>query len=882
MVVLVFVLMLGIGTVEAIEEPNDIVGMSYLTTGETETSGPCPSWDLVFSRKSKDGPDGMYLYVEVDACQIIVYDVNSVEQGTPEPVTIEMEKDDYLIVWDEDSGHGSNEYFSFTGSLTTITDPNAEPIQISSNNETINWVIHKASSDGTLTITDTGQNEHDVVHLQRNWLELSKEVVSVNDSNDFSCIEPGDTVTYEICWDNNSIFTFEDCYLVDYLPEEVFYPGSKWTLDPNWVPVPPDPAYDPNTHTYIYLDLGTIYPDDANCVELTVEVNGQAEPEMYLHNAADLYATDPYDNDSNLLIARATVDTLVCCWDDIDPNIIYVDIAATGDENGTDWTNAYTDLADAIRRASNSNCITNPQIYVAQGTYDPENTPDKSFVLPDNCSVYGGFRSGDTFSQRKPKKYVTILTGDFDDDDFPDADTVVTMGDESLLDGFTVTKAAYPGSGVYGNGVDFTVENCTIKESEQYGIYAQNGDVTVKWCKVLLNDSDGIYHEGEGYTLTVENCWNLRNGEAGIATELSTPTIKNSIISESDFNDDGYPRAGIRLYRPKYSPVLYNNTVSNNKAEGIYFEDNRTVNNPTGKDWPDIQNCIVYYNNGDGRQFSKDLDQVMDTVVKYSCIQDCNEVNSNRSDEPGFAYTVDPNGTPNPENYHLAYDSNCIDEGSLLLIYTNQVDIDGEGTNRKSGDAVDIGADEVYSCGGSYTEDEFYNAVDWNADGIVNLHEFSIFSGAWLSHDPNGPGGDPNGWNPICNLDASGTSQYVIDLDDLIAFVEDDPQVWLWEACWRDDGLYGSMAMGGGESMMAMPMETMSFENTFESVEATDPYTEMSSDEVVSLVVGIHQVIDHIEISIEENHENAENLIEAKDFLEDVMADIRASRETAP
>jgi hypothetical protein len=160
-----------------------------------------------------------------------VYDVNSVEQGTPEPVTIEMEKDDYLIVWDEDPGHGGNQHFNYTGTLTAVADPNAEPMQVSSNDETIiNWVVRKAYTPVTLTITDTSENEHDIVHLQRNWLELNKEVVSINDSNDFSCVEPYDTVTYEICWDNNSIFTFEDCYLVDYLPEEVFYPGSKWTL----------------------------------------------------------------------------------------------------------------------------------------------------------------------------------------------------------------------------------------------------------------------------------------------------------------------------------------------------------------------------------------------------------------------------------------------------------------------------------------------------------------------------------------------------------------------------------------------------------------------------------------------------------------------------
>ncbi|MHC5121792.1 MAG: hypothetical protein ACYSO7_09860 [Planctomycetota bacterium] len=231
MVALVFVLMVGIGLVWASEEPNDIIGMSYFTSGETSTSGPCPSWDPVFLRYSTDKHQDKYLSVEVDACQIIVYDVNTVEQGTQGSITIEMEKDDYLIVWDEDPGHGGNQHFNYTGTLTAVADPNAEPMQVSSNDETIiNWVVRKAYTPVTLTITDTSENEHDIVHLQRNWLELNKEVVSINDSNDFSCVEPYDTVTYEICWDNNSIFTFEDCYLVDYLPEEVFYPGSKWTL----------------------------------------------------------------------------------------------------------------------------------------------------------------------------------------------------------------------------------------------------------------------------------------------------------------------------------------------------------------------------------------------------------------------------------------------------------------------------------------------------------------------------------------------------------------------------------------------------------------------------------------------------------------------------
>jgi hypothetical protein len=192
---------------------------------------------------------------------------------------------------------------------------------------------------------------------------------------------------------------------------------------------------------------------------------------------------------------------------------------------------------------------------------------------------------------------------------------------------------------------------------------------------------------------------------------------------------------------------------------------------------------------------------------------------------------------------------------------------------------VDIGADEV-DCG------DVSNPLDWDADGLVNLKEFSKFQWAWLSRDPN-EYTDPNfidpneiaNWNPVCNLNTTGDSQYIIDLADLEIFWSDTP--WLWQACWKDDGLYETMGMsGGGESIMSMPMmETMSFETVaIEQAEEVNPYAAMSTAEVVSLVVGIHDIIGILETAIEEDHENAENLTEAKEFLEDVLADIEAAR----
>jgi hypothetical protein len=97
------------------------------------------------------------------------------------------------------------------------------------------------------------------------------------------------------------------------------------------------------------------------------------------------------------------------------------------------------------------------------------------------------------------------------------------MGDNSILDGFTITGAAE--YGVYGTGADFTIGNCIVENSDGYGIYSTDGNATIKWCKIYGSQFDGVYHRGSHYTLNVENSWVLRNGEYGIYVLNSTPNI---------------------------------------------------------------------------------------------------------------------------------------------------------------------------------------------------------------------------------------------------------------------------------------------------------------------------------------------------------------------
>ena len=586
-------------------------------------------------------------------------------------------------------------------------------------------------------------------------------LTKTDDVADGDCRMPEDEITYTLCWDNATDDTFEDTYIVDTLPADV-----------NVVSADPEGFYDPDTHSYVW-DLGTTPPSDANCVVLTVIVKENTGPGIILHNEADLWGTFyVYDPNGNPLpvtapIAHTTEDTPVCCWDTTDPDIIYVDRNAKGNNNGTDWAHAYTDLQSALYRATmaDPNCAGSYKIYVAQGVYEPGDNVSDSFILPENVSLYGGFPSGGcVFNLRNPERYETILSGQIDE--FARADRIVTMGHNSLLDGFTVTGASASiekGQAIYGFGVDFSIENCTIIDNERDGVYSIDGHVTVRWCDFKDNGWYPIYHEGAASTLTVENCQIMKNHRFGIYCKDSTPTVKNSIISESDLEKEG--NAGIRLINPADSPILHNNTIAHNRNVGISF---------VGSNLPDIQNCIVYYNNGGGLQLSKSLNP--DAVAQYSCIADCNEVNGNINNEPLFVY-IDPNSSlPDPNNMHILYTSPCKDRGNPYPFYVRQVDMDHQ--PRVDG-VVDIGAYEV-RCG--QDPNDVANELDWNTDGLVNLDEFSKFQKAWLNYDPNGPGPqDPNeNWNPLCDLDGD----HQITLSDIVSFLEDAP--WLWKACWKD------------------------------------------------------------------------------------------------
>ena len=176
--------------------------------------------------------------------------------------------------------------------------------------------------------------------------------------------------------------------------------------------------------------------------------------------------------------------------------VVYVDQNATGNDDGTTWTDAYTNLDTALSRYD---YLSVDEIWVAEGTYTPGDGSDRSASFGTNPDVtrpnlYGGFNGTETErGQRDPRLHETILSGDLQGNDNGNLSlsestrqdnvyNVVKFGSSGTLDGFVIEGGhanGNPGSSnrqgaaalIVNN--DFTLRNCVIRNNvggDDFGI----------------------------------------------------------------------------------------------------------------------------------------------------------------------------------------------------------------------------------------------------------------------------------------------------------------------------------------------------------------------------------------------------------------------------
>ncbi len=129
---------------------------------------------------------------------------------------------------------------------------------------------------------------------------------------------------------------------------------------------------------------------------------------------------DRWDIEGNprIVDVASVPDTGVGPWHIVDigayespPDTVYVDQTATGAHSGLTWTDAFTDVQEALAWGASGAT----DAWVAQGVYTPGPERDDAFHLTNGVSLYGGFpaEGGDgTFDVRDWRTYTTTLSGE--------------------------------------------------------------------------------------------------------------------------------------------------------------------------------------------------------------------------------------------------------------------------------------------------------------------------------------------------------------------------------------------------------------------------------------------------------------------------------------
>ena len=474
--------------------------------------------------------------------------------------------------------------------------------------------------------------------------------------------------------------------------------------------------------------------------------------------------------------------------------------------NGSTWPLAFKTIQEAVSVAGSGD-----EIWVADGTYKPANQ-GTSIDLKSGVNIKGGYIGNNgaiSPDTRDPDVYITILSGDVDNDnifDSDNADRIVrapdgtqpptqsgNYADQANLDGFKITGAW----GTIGGGIFVTTTTqataVVIRDCEIYNNLSGAGGGFNGYgeSNVILRKCD-IHHnsavEGGGVicqagTLTLVDCnvhENSSSNDGAGVKSFGELTIVNSTITD---NNSGNAGGGISVKSVDGAVKLINCLIADNTAVG----NGGGVELASGSVTLEMTNCTLSANSADAggglwlstssvNSFIKNSifwDNVAtpdpeistsDTLtVTYSDIETpsvvwpgTGNIGNNPAHNPDF---VNP-----PSDYRLQCGSPCIGIGSNAAVLDDTLDanedaavnptyddpIDRDLTTRIIETTVDMGAYEKIeqaTCYGDVVE-----------NCVVDVDDLLLIINNWAD-----TGGDAD-VTPLCG-------NGVVDVDDLLVII---------------------------------------------------------------------------------------------------------------
>lgn len=378
--------------------------------------------------------------------------------------------------------------------------------------------------------------------------------------------------------------------------------------------------------------------------------------------------------------------------------VIYVNGAVPGGSgDGSDWTNAYSDLQTALAAATAGD-----EIWVAQGIYTPGDQITDSFTLIDQVGIYGGFDGSEAVrSERDWWANRTILSGDITRNDAVDSAGVVTdtagmigpnsyhvvtangVSPSALLDGFTITAGQATGTPPFdlGGGLRLTNSDPTLNHI----IFAGN----------TANGGGGMYTNQSDPTLT--NVTFFANTAIFDGGGLFNHNGSDPIVMNGLFVANMATVGGGMLNLANSNPTLVNVALTANSVSGTGARGGGIANTESD---PTLTNSLLWGNSGPiGANL---LNTASTPSISYSLIEGSggsaswnisfgSDVGNNIDLDPLF---VDPTGISGPQvlltSFQLQSGSPAIDAGQTLS-YTSPITSDLSGNDRIQNQVIDLG-----------------------------------------------------------------------------------------------------------------------------------------------------------------------------------------------
>lgn len=372
-----------------------------------------------------------------------------------------------------------------------------------------------------------------------------------------------------------------------------------------------------------------------------IDLSGEINSTLTINNAT-IGDTGDYTVviTSNNCFTESQAATLTVC--PVRMKRLFVNHAATGNQTGLSWQDAFTNLQDALLEGV---CSDVQEIWVAKGTYYPTSDNDRtiSFVIPQGVSIYGGLTGTEdpnTFdlNTRDFNTNPTILSGDIGtpNDDADNSYTIVyteNISQATLVDGFTITKGhangdtginkQISGAGWFNthndgtNSTQLSIRNCIFENnSATNGGALFNYQTDIQMTNCQFNDNQATFGAAitffTGSTTSspqLSNCNfndNTASSDGGAIYNYTTSSLLRPVLTNCDFLRNSATIRGGGIFSnssaPQVTDCLFRSNTANTSGGAVF-----NYNDEAQHIRPSFINCIFQSNSADfgGAMFNR-------------------------------------------------------------------------------------------------------------------------------------------------------------------------------------------------------------------------------------------------------------------------------------